>query len=84
MIEACFKKVSGVCQEHFKDVSRVLLGCFKVLSKEFQASLKDVSRVSQTYSKVFQGSFMLHGAHRSLIKLFSKLWAIPTHQYLNL
>ena len=56
--ETHWGKVSGVCQEHFNDVLRVLLGWFKVLSKEFQASLKDVSRVSQTYSKVFQESFM--------------------------
>ena len=62
MFQACFKKVSGVCQEHFKNVSRVFfVGCFKEVSKEFQASFKVVSSGFQGSSNLvlwhLQGCF---------------------------
>ena len=74
MFQLCFKEVSRVFHESFKElevsrmfhdfqrcsksVSKVLQGCSKSVSKMFQGSFK------KTF-KVFQKSFMLNGNHRS-------------------
>ena len=60
MFQACFKEVSGVCQEHFKGVSKSVKHvskkfqeCFKIVLRVFQASVKGVTRTFQGFSTGF-------------------------------
>ena len=46
MFLACFKEVSGMCQEHINGVSIKFQGCFKIVSTVFQG-----------VSTGFEGSF---------------------------
>ena len=58
----CFKEVSGVCWEHFKSVSRKLLGLirsvFKGVWSKLQTSFEVVSRVFPEGFKQVLGYFM--------------------------
>ena len=42
MFKGCYKAVTGISQEYFSVVSRMLQGCCKIHSKMFQGCIQDV------------------------------------------